>query len=316
MDGLIKTVTRIKRKVITLDPILLSLLNLSKHNLRILMYHGISPLALPIQEFEKQLGFIKENFETYWVSEIPNILQMKNGKKPRIVLTFDDGLKNHMTNALPLIEKYGIKATFYIPVGLVENQEMLWNHEIRCLLILSDPEELPEEFVVIQKNEKEKNKAISKYIENLKTLNIDDRRLIQQSLRDKRNGRDLLPWMREEYQLMSCEDLKNMSRLVEIGSHSLTHPILTTISDDQLTKEIKDSRTQLELLTGKPIVSFCYPNGIFSPRVIKKVEEYYSISVSTEEGFALPGDRLSTLNRIPAGKNFEEFLLRLIRPTA
>ena len=115
---------------------------------------------------------------------------------------------------------------------------------------------------------------------------------------------------------MSCEDLKNMSRLVEVGSHSLTHPILTTISDDQLTKEIKDSRTQLELLTGKPIVSFCYPNGIFSPRVIKKVEEYYSISVSTEEGFALPGDRLSTLNRIPAGKNFEEFLLRLIRPTA
>ena len=122
--------------------------------------------------------------------------------------------------------------------------------------------------------------------------------------------------MLEEYQLMNPDDFNSLSPFIEIGSHTLTHPILTTIPDNQLIREIQESRVRLEELTGKPVQSFCYPNGIYSEKVVKVVEEYYPLAVSTNEGFVSRSDRRSTLNRIPAGKNLEEFLIRLLRPTA
>lgn len=316
MQFLIYEISEIKRKIASSVPIFNLLFNFTKNNLRILTYHGISPLALPLPEFEKQLQFISKNFDCFWASEIPDLLKKEPGPRPRLVVTFDDGLKNHVLNAMPLLDKYGIKATFYIPVDLVRNQEMLWNHEVRCHLMMMDNRDLPEGIGPFSERENKKFLEVSACIEHLKTLPIEDRQVVQESLRKNRKDKEYLPWMLEEYQLMSPDDFKCLSPLIEIGSHTLTHPILTTIPDDQLVNEIRESRDQLEALTGKPVLSFCYPNGIHSEKVVKVVEDFYPIAVSTNEGFVSQKNRMSTLNRIPAGKNREEFLIRLIRPTA
>jgi peptidoglycan/xylan/chitin deacetylase (PgdA/CDA1 family) len=305
----------IKRMIATRFPFFSTLSIITKKNLRILTYHGISPLALQKEAFEKQLQFISKNFDTFWVSEIPKLLEKGPGSKPQVVVTFDDGLKNHVVNAMPLLEKYGVKGTFYIPVSLVENQEMLWNHEMRCILMLLGNDDLPEGVGPFSENVTIKSTEVSIYLENLKALDIKDRKMIQDSLKKKRT-KEFLPWMLEEFQLMSVEDLMNLSPMIEVGSHTLTHPILTSISDKQLITEIKESRYRLEKLIKKPVLSFCYPNGSYSEKVVKIVEQYYSIAVSTNEGFVSSSNRMTTLNRIPAGKNMEEFLIRLIRPTA
>ena len=312
----LNSLSEIKYKIATNFPLFNILFSITKNNFRILTYHGISPLALRKEEFEKQLQFISKNFECYWASEIPDLLEKKPGPQPRIVLTFDDGLKNHVINAMPLLEKYGIKGTFYIPVSLVQNHEMLWNHEVRCLLMMMGNQELPEVIGPFSEQEDKKVLEVSTYIETLKGLKIDDRQVIQELLRKIGRNKKYQPWMLEEYQLMNPDDFKNLSPFIEIGSHTLTHPILTTIPDLQLVKEIQESRDSLAELTGKPVQSFCYPNGAYSEKVVKVVEEHYPIAVSTNEGFVSRSDRRSTLNRIPAGKNLEEFLIRLLRPTA
>jgi peptidoglycan/xylan/chitin deacetylase (PgdA/CDA1 family) len=311
-----KVLSRIKRKLITSPFLFNPLFSLTKKNLRILTYHGISPGAIPVPEFEKQLQFVRDYFDCFWASEIPDLLKKEPGPRPRLVVTFDDGLKNHVLNAMPLLDKYGIKATFYIPAGLVRSQEMLWNHEVRCLLMMMDNRDLPEGIGPFSERMNKKIVDVSACIEHLKTLPLEDRQVVQESLRKSRKDKEYLPWMLEEYQLMSPDDFKCLSPLIEIGSHTLTHPILTTIPDDQLVKEIQESRDRLEELTGKPVLSFCYPNGIYSEKVVKIVEDFYPIAVSTNEGFVSPTDRRSTLKRIPAGKNREAFLIRLIRPTA
>ena len=312
----LNSLSEIKYKIATNFPLFNILFSITKNNFRILTYHGISPLALRKEEFEKQLQFISKNFECYWASEIPDLLEKKPGPQPRIVLTFDDGLKNHVINAMPLLEKYGIKGTFYIPVSLVQNHEMLWNHEVRCLLMMMGNQELPEVIGPFSEQEDKKVLEVSTYIETLKGLKIDDRQVIQELLRKIGRNKKYQSWLLEEYQLMNPDDFKNLSPFIEIGSHTLTHPILTTIPDLQLVKEIQESRDRLEELTGKPVQSFCYPNGAYSEKVVKVVEEHYPIAVSTNEGFVSRSDRRSTLNRIPAGKNLEEFLIRLLRPTA
>src|SRR5690242_7109708 len=54
---------------------------------------------------------------------------------------------------------------------------------------------------------------------------------------------------------------------MEIGSHSMTHPILTELSNRDIDREMLQSRVMLEDLLGMPIPSFCYPRGRFNRRV-------------------------------------------------
>jgi peptidoglycan/xylan/chitin deacetylase (PgdA/CDA1 family) len=70
----------------------------------------------------------------------------------------------------------------------------------------------------------------------------------------------------------------------EIGSHSLSHHEMTSLSDERLVRELRDSKKELEDLTGKDVLSFCYPAGKYNQRVIDAVDDYYSFARSTESG--------------------------------
>ncbi|MFM9826984.1 polysaccharide deacetylase family protein [Flavobacterium sp.] len=99
--------------------------------LPILMYHNISSnldlsrgLTLASQKFEKQLQYlVKHNFTTYFISELDN----KNSISSKsVVLTFDDVTENQLLYALPLLKKYNIKATFFVPFSFIGSSDS-WN---------------------------------------------------------------------------------------------------------------------------------------------------------------------------------------------
>lgn len=73
---------------------------------------------------------------------------------------------------------------------------------------------------------------------------------------------------------MEEDEIKNLfDRGFEIGSHTLAHPVLTTIElDKELWNEIKGSKDYLEKLTGAKIYGFCYPKGSFNDKVINYVQ--------------------------------------------
>ena len=84
----------------------------------ILVYHSISSdksdLSLKINEFEKQIIFLKKRgFETTSFDKID-----KN-KKKQIIITFDDGYKDICIHALPILKKYGFKATCFLVSNLI-----------------------------------------------------------------------------------------------------------------------------------------------------------------------------------------------------
>jgi peptidoglycan/xylan/chitin deacetylase (PgdA/CDA1 family) len=69
--------------------------------------------------------------------------------------------------------------------------------------------------------------------------------------------------------VLSVEDLEFFSKnpLIEFGSHSHSHPILTNISQDDLENELKSSKLNLEKIIGSPITILAYPNGISNENV-------------------------------------------------
>jgi peptidoglycan/xylan/chitin deacetylase (PgdA/CDA1 family) len=119
--------------------------------------------------------------------------------------------------------------------------------------------------------------------------------------------------------LMSWEELQSLDpELVTIGSHSFSHPILTTLQDDQLEFELRESRRQLEEKLDRPVPYFCYPNGALDTRVHGLVQKYYEAAVSTESGIIgrnLSADR-HRLPRIPTANSTALLAWRLHRPGA
>lgn len=87
-------------------------------------------------------------------------------------------------------------------------------------------------------------------------------------------------------QYMTTDQVKEISENgIEIGSHTLSHPDLTKLSQGKLTDETKNSKEELEKIIGKPVVSFCYPSGQYNDAVVAAVEAAgYKFAVTTKPG--------------------------------
>ncbi len=296
---------------------LLSLRLRSTRQLRILMYHGVSPGSLTPDSFEEQLVYIARHFDTYWTSEIPAVMEkLGTLSRPAIVLTFDDGLRNNITFAVPLLEKYGVKATFYLVSDLLDGHSMLWNHEMRCRLAVMDNGALPSTIGPFATTTERRWEEVGECVESVKRWDNADRLELLTTLRQCLPAPRYEEWMREEFEIMSEEEARRLSALVEIGSHTRTHPLLDKLSEEEAAKEIDGSRRRLESIIGKPVKTFCYPNGQFSSMIVDIVERCYNIAVTVEQGVVKRGDALHRLKRIIAGTNLHEFVYYLSRPPA
>jgi peptidoglycan/xylan/chitin deacetylase (PgdA/CDA1 family) len=96
----------------------------------------------------------------------------------------------------------------------------------------------------------------------------------------------------------------------EIGAHTVTHLDLSTATAARATKEITDSKLQLEAIIGKRVISFCYPSGKFNDSVEKEVKDAgFLYATTTKGGIAnLSGDNLALSRyRVNHGTNIEGF---------
>ena len=92
----------------------------------ILLYHSVdndkSNLSLSVHEFEKQIIFLKNrNFKTVNLDQIYN----ENHEK-KVVITFDDGYKDLLTNVLPILKRYNFTATCFLVSNLL-GKKNIWD---------------------------------------------------------------------------------------------------------------------------------------------------------------------------------------------
>lgn len=115
------------------------------------MYHNISlhqeeslGLTLYIDKLEEQLQYINQNnYKTYFASEIEDETLLA---KKSILITFDDVTKNQLLYASPLLIKYKIKATFFVPFSYV-GQSDLWNEGSQELMTVTELKSLNSEII-------------------------------------------------------------------------------------------------------------------------------------------------------------------------
>jgi peptidoglycan/xylan/chitin deacetylase (PgdA/CDA1 family) len=118
-------------------------------------------------------------------------------------------------------------------------------------------------------------------------------------------------YLDHKYYLKSSE-VKEMAQsgLVEIGSHTISHPRLDLLTDEKAKAQIADSKTILEKDFGSPVSSFAYPHGLFNKNTPKLVQDAgYRVAVSTVYGAKANPKNRYFLPRINVGERIGKKLL-------
>ncbi len=278
------------------------------------MYHGVAQQGA--QALGQQLRYLARHFKI--VSLDSMLDHITTGSLPlehEIVLTFDDGLRNNLTVVYPILRELQVPATMFVCPGLVESGEWLWNHEMRCRLqTLAIPE-----LVDVRMKLLAPGNTIAAIIEWMKTLQLQQRRTAEAIIRQATAGFQATEAQREAFDIMNWNDLRSLDRdLITVGSHTLSHPILTKLSGQEIEAEILESRRCLEQRLERKVDLFCYPNGAYDRRAYQLVQKTYRAAVTTETG-VINGTEVLDIHRLPRIASAENAALtawRLHRPEA
>ena len=215
-------------------------------------------------------------------------------------MTFDDGYANNCDVALPILAAYKIPATVFIAPAFLNGGRMFNDTIIESLR--RAPTELDlrsEQLGVLRLTDLQSRvHAIEKVITALKHLEPQQRWEAAERIR-RRCGAPL-----PDDLMMSDEQVRKLHRAgIEIGAHTITHPILTRVDANTARREIEDSRSRLEEIINAPVRSFAYPNGRpirdYDATHVAIVKECgFDFAVSTAWGAATSGSDYYQIPRI------------------
>jgi peptidoglycan/xylan/chitin deacetylase (PgdA/CDA1 family) len=239
----------------------------------ILLYHGITDVKFgkgqSVDGFEKQMRFLSENYRI-----IPYNAYTENSiRNKEVVLTFDDGFKNNYSNAVPILKKYNLPATFFISTRHSENKQYLW---FAYFFALEKYYKL-DSFIFRGINYDMSLNKRRQSIENLKNILISEKPYPSAMYDVIDNELPNLESFMTSHQInetvsgLNTEEIKAISNhdLFDIGVHTVDHPNLTMCEDSEIISQINDNKKFLESIINKKIDVIGYPSGDYDSTVIK-----------------------------------------------
>jgi len=232
----------------------------------ILIYHRVLPAQDPLfpgevhrDQFDRQLGWLRSRFN---VLPLLDAVQLAaEGRLPArsACITFDDGYADNAEVALPLLQKHGLHASFFIATGFLDGGRM-WNDTVIEAVRRAPGDVLDASALGLGRHAVDswdaRRRTIGALIGQLKYLPLEQR--LQQvgkvaSLSGAELPRDLM---------MSSAQLRKLHAAgMGIGGHTVNHPILARLPAAEARQEIAQGRAALEAALDAPVRVFAYPNG-------------------------------------------------------
>ena len=251
----------------------------------VLTYHGVFPRRyvsldrrldgnlVTAKQFRQQLAFLKNYYSVICPEEFQ--CWARDGESlpsNSVMLTCDDGLRNNVTEMLPILQEFGMKCLFFVTGDSVgESGRMLW-HEKLYLHLLAAPDSFELQVgklgLSLQKlAEDHKQVGWQQWLDLLSELDSDSRDdvLCEICQRFKLNhAADLNdPAQSARFLTMNLSELRQLAAAgMTIGAHSISHPKLSRMTSDGLVRtEISTSRDIIERALEKEVWAFAYPFG-------------------------------------------------------
>ncbi len=266
---------------------------LNRDSLTILLYHGVAPKAdygiynyrgkfIPPEVFSWELDYLKKHYTVLDLDEAIKKLQTNSLPSYSAVITFDDGYRNFYEYAFPLLKQHGLTATFFIPTDFILKKIPLWTDRLEYLAFKNDAE-IRQKLKSIPDEEKNSELEKLEQTSNRKFSDFETDRYV--------------------YAPLSIEQIKEMQGAgMKFGVHTASHPILSKVKKENLSREITTPKNLLEQNIGSISKSFCYPNGQpndFNGDVLGEIKKSgFTSALTTIEGTNTPNINPYFLKRI------------------
>ncbi len=257
----------------------------ARARLSVLIFHRV--LSEPDPLFPDEMHGRRFDAVCGWLASWFNLLPLdqavaglKTGTLPAraACITFDDGYADNHAVAMPILQRHGLTATFFIATGFLDGGRM-WNDTIIETIRGSKMPLLDLSSLGLGRHAidtlGERQAAIAALIGQIKYLPVPERISVTEQI--ARLARAQLPGDL----MMGSQQVKAMRHAgMQIGAHTVSHPILARLADEPARQEILGSKNFLEQLLGERVGLFAYPNG-------KPGEDYtaQSVAVVRDLGF-------------------------------
>lgn len=234
--------------------------------LSILIFHRVLPEPDPLfpgevdaARFDLLLSWLRDWFNVLPLAEAVARLQHGNLPVRAAAITFDDGYADNHDVALPILQRQGLSATFFIAVGFLDGGRMFNDTVIETVRRCGQPA-LDLTLLGLGRHAvgslAEKRQAIPVLLNQIKYLPFAQRRETVDAL--AAIAEVTLP----DDLMMSRQQVKALHEAgMGIGAHTVHHPILARLEAKEAEQEIAGSREFLQALLSEPVSLFAYPNG-------------------------------------------------------
>jgi peptidoglycan/xylan/chitin deacetylase (PgdA/CDA1 family) len=237
------------------------------------MFHGVEsePLAPPCDwvidtaTLRRDLGYVRRHFNVLPLEEALERLSDGSLPKRAATVTFDDGTRNLLTNAAPVLSELGVPAAVFLATGPMGTRELLWPDRLWAAFAQTTRNEIDLTALGLGvrslRSDADRIQARDSTIQFLKLL--PDRERITQV-------ESLVELLGQQFdagggpfQLLSWDEARALAGdgLVTLYPHSVTHPILSRCDDEKVDHEVSESCRAIEINTGRVPTIFAYPNG-------------------------------------------------------
>lgn len=256
-----------------------------RRGLSIMIYHRVLAAPDPLfpgeidrDSFSRHLSLLKSSFNMLALQDAVRLARAGRLPPRAACITFDDGYADNAVEALPILQRFGLTATFFVATGFLDGGRM-WNDTV-IELVRRAPDglfdartaglgQLPLGDVA------QRRAAIGTLIGHLKYLPMEERLALVERLAGEADY--ALP----QDLMMSSGQVRQLHAAgMGVGAHTVNHPILAAISARQAGDEIAAGKRRLESLLAAPVPLFAYPNG--KPDVDYRAEH---VGIVRELGF-------------------------------
>ena len=297
---------------------------LASPRLSILIFHRVHAQSDPLfpyepdaARFDALMHFVARTFRVMTLGEA--VVHLKQATLPprSLVITFDDGYADNAEVALPILQRYGLPATFFVVSGFLDGGRM-WNDSVIESIRACRHDNLNLEYWGLGQQTlstvTERSRLIDTLLPRIKYQSLADRQASIVRLQQL-CGVEVLP----ATLMMRSGQVRELHRAgMEIGGHTVNHPILTTLSSSEAEIEIAQGREQLQSIIDAPVDVFAFPNGkpgvdYDHTHVALVRQTGFSGAVSTAPGVGQTGDDLFQLPRFtPWGRAIPVWAARLL----
>ena len=307
--------------VLGITPLLFRLIFKSRETALVLLYHHIRPPESPFDpavrpaEFEKQMQFIKKHFELVSTHELMDRIEKgAHGLRPPALISFDDGYRDNLEGAYPILNFHKIPAIIFLATGSIETGEPIWTSRVDQLFRKAGSprlslENLPGKKIFELGDSYQRMKASYQVKKEMKDVPDLQRQVILRELEEKIGGSIET---QEESEMLSWAEVRRLLEdpLIEIGSHTVTHRMLDHLMPEEIREELFESKAKIEAETGRRIDFLSYPGNSYNSTALRLAGEAgYRAAFAVDHGLTHFSQSRFALKRIHVQDGSLEILL-------